>query len=1009
MTVIYSCNECGKEFNFRIKLNRHIAIIHGNQNTNKKEPDFLKAGVNLTDDEKVAHFDNLREIYFEILEKISSTEEKFDNFQKQLKVLEKSKTKPKRKRRSEKLQSFKGFDKFSDKYEDIEDDTIPEGWKSATKDASGLGKGKTVKLFWAPNGKCCASRRRALYYMAHELKSSREDIEKMSHGLFSEGWKEDPENLPKGWMYKIEAGPDYRKTLFLSPDFQYCKSTRGVLKILLNTPISDEQMDRFICKYVVTRSFLDPSGISWMNIESLPFPWRIADTNHKGKKGKLVVSPTGQVFTCSKTAKDYLDMLKDISAEEKEQLYSVLGVGNLGNVKIDNCALDIENQKENDIENGRDEDDGDSNDKKYIIKKETPCTWIVEDKYAPPNWKTSSIISTDNKNIPKRFRNPTGTFFRDRIDALKHMLQSSSYTEDDLQTMKKGLIEEDGWKTASFLPEGWMRKEVKYPSQNKTRRLYLTPTFDVFKTLEGVLSYMKENGVPESDILKFKEEGPRRRENVWNPEPDVNSWLEADFLPEKWLFNEKQSSYRTPCGKNLSSMKSVVGFMIDNKYAVEDIEHFKENSKNLKFKDSPNLPEGWKQATVNGGRDASTLMPRYLSPDGIIFNNRAKAIQFMLKNGQTQDKIEKMKEGLKDDGWEFDKHLPTGWMSKDMQSHNPPIYLSPSFDTLRKKKDAINYMIQQGCHTSEIKKLKDYVKNKSHQLKVTASSPNMKRKIIDENEDDVSGNKKQKLGKGFNDSKDETILPEGWREIKNGSQSYFISSEGERFDSRLSAVKFLIKSNTDSQTTFKLWSTLDQEGWVLGGELLPAGWRVKFHKKLFDYKYLTREMEVLGGSDEALKHITDNDEYTIDSVEIFKKWVAAMCDSLPKIKWIEDTSLPEGWRISSGLEYEIIKNNHGGLFEGRKEAIESMIKNHHTPKDIFKMWNTLHLEGWISDDENLPIGWKRKFFSEQNQHHYLSPMMEVISSSEAFLKHVSESNDYKGEVWKVEQWIKMGN
>jgi len=86
-----------------------------------------------------------------------------------------------------------------------------------------------------------------------------------------------------------------------------------------------------------------------------------------------------------------------------------------------------------------------------------------------------------------------------------------------------------------------------------------------------------------------------------------------------------------------------------------------------------------------------------------------------------------------------------------------------------------------------------------------------------------------------------------------------------------------------------------------------------------------------------------------------------------------------------------------------------MIKDHNSPRDIFRLWNTLHLEGWISDDENLPIGWKRKFFSEQNQHHYLSPMMEVVTSSQALLKHVKESNDYKAEVGKVEQWITMGN
>merc|ERR1712179_890666 len=98
MTVIYSCDKCGKEFNFRIKLNRHISIVHGNLNAIKKDPDFLKPGVNLTDDEKVTYFDNLRQEYFEVLEKITSTENKFDNLQRQLKVLEKCKSKPKKKK-----------------------------------------------------------------------------------------------------------------------------------------------------------------------------------------------------------------------------------------------------------------------------------------------------------------------------------------------------------------------------------------------------------------------------------------------------------------------------------------------------------------------------------------------------------------------------------------------------------------------------------------------------------------------------------------------------------------------------------------------------------------------------------------------------------------------------------------------------------------------------------------------------------------------------------------------
>ena len=119
-----------------------------------------------------------------------------------------------------------------------------------------------------------------------------------------------------------------------------------------------------------------------------------------------------------------------------------------------------------------------------------------------------------------------------------------------------------------------------------------------------------------------------------------------------------------------------------------------------------------------------------------------------------------------------------------------------------------------------------------------------------------------------------------------------------------------------------------------------------------------------------------------------------MSSSLPEITWKEDPSLPTGWMISTGLDYEIIKNSKGALFEGQKEAIDNMIKEHYSPGDIFKMWNTLHLEGWISDDENLPTGWKRKFFSAENQHHYLSPMMEVVTSSDTLLDIVKKSKDY---------------
>ena len=57
---------------------------------------------------------------------------------------------------------------------------------------------------------------------------------------------------------------------------------------------------------------------------------------------------------------------------------------------------------------------------------------------------------------------------------------------------------------------------------------------------------------------------------------------------------------------------------------------------------------------------------------------------------------------------------------------------------------------------------------------------------------------------------------------------------------------------------------------------------------------------------------------------------------------------------------EFIKSNNGDQFSGRKEAIDFMIKEKDSPEDIFKLWNTLHLDGWMDDADNLPTGWKKK-------------------------------------------------
>ena len=154
--------------------------------------------------------------------------------------------------------------------------------------------------------------------------------------------------------------------------------------------------------------------------------------------------------------------------------------------------------------------------------------------------------------------------------------------------------------------------------------------------------------------------------------------------------------------------------MMENGYSVEEMENFKENAKTINFKDDKSLPPGWKCGVVVAGR--GTRMHKYLSPGGDIFNNRATAVAFMMTNKSSEEDIEKMKAGLKQDGWSYDMKLPNGWMKKELQAKNTVIYLSPSLHTLRKKQQVIQYMETNGYESSEINKMKEYLKVANHNL-----------------------------------------------------------------------------------------------------------------------------------------------------------------------------------------------------------------------------------------------------------------------------------------------------
>ena len=121
------------------------------------------------------------------------------------------------------------------------------------------------------------------------------------------------------------------------------------------------------------------------------------------------------------------------------------------------------------------------------------------------------------------------------------------------------------------------------------------------------------------------------------------------------------------------------------------------------------------------------------------------------------------------------------------------------------------------------------------------------------------------------ENQDDGILPDGWKiENDENSEEVFINPAGKRFTSRRDAVEFMIKNGYAPKSIYNLWNSLDSEGWLLQSDQIPAGWRVKYYPALHDYKYLTREMNIIHSTREALlivKSCDDNEQ------ERFENWL----------------------------------------------------------------------------------------------------------------------------------------
>ena len=405
-------------------------------------------------------------------------------------------------------------------------------------------------------------------------------------------------------------------------------------------------------------------------------------------------------------------------------------------------------------------------------------------------------------------------------------------------------------------------------------------------------------------------------------------------------------------------------------------------------------------------------------------------------------------------GWKQHKEIPEGWLikisKKCWQKKYQKVYffLSETGKRIKGCRKALQYCLKNNVPKEKVKDFKEFFEitlSKGDPLREKIHSMNMKKRKSSEFE-----SKKPSIFR----SKDS--LPRGWS--SNGRKTFgdglvVITDENVKLSSFKEIIRHMKEKSFPDEDIMRIKENLtiipyrQQQG-------LAPGWTcaTMTHERGFKkHVFMTQDGEIVQGKRNAIKYMRDNDydqrfiDYLVGTFitedgwtrddSLRKGWMMRkdinhkkyflspdfkffksrihMLEFLKKNdsdhqepEWRSDPCLPSGWLISDNDGKVQISNISGTIFQSRKEAIDHMIHTQQAPVDIFKLWNTLHLEGWVSDDENLPSGWRKKYHSPDQGYHYLSPMMEVVVVESDLKKHVSADNNCSEEdIKKVEKWI----
>lgn len=831
------------------------------------------------------------------------------------------------------------------------DETIPEGWKSAKYPDNSL-----PSVFWDSNMNFFSSRAEAVRVMVGDKKKYKaKEIETMKKGLFNEGWQKHI-GLPEGWMYRASVilvsswDKSFIDQQFLSPEFEMIRNSKCVLNRLVksSTYKSESVYSKFVLNFCLDVEKDKIDSFEWIEA---PHNLRLGKFFLKSDVDEfiqIVLTKDGRLFR--NQSDDFLEDVRfdnEYLPDEKEEIsdllskhFSVKPHEKIPSVKSSNKCF-ASNVKKNTNE--------------WVDDPNLPLGW----KYRLKNFAAKS----DSKR--KMFKAPNGNILRARLQAVEYLMEIKA-TQEDINKMKSGLIEEEDWTWDARIPDNWL---LKYREKgDSTHGCY-------FMNAEG-------------EVLKNYQQAYRDL---------VEKGYDKKFLSKLQTFYKSRKGIVSTGG---DSTNEKIREIVNNENNLPDpLDTSVSQVQKLSFSDEleRSLPAGWKSVLITGGMKQR----KFEAPDGKEIIGVLEALKYMTFALVTpQADIDTVKSVLaKQEGWKTDPKIPKGWLVKKLEVYTH--FLTKEHDVLYGHGAAWKYMRDKDYPDEEISEFR-----KNFNPKPVQGKCDKLQETIDKSEDLA-------IPPGQTSSNKIKNLPAGWKFLDKYIDSHramyfnvFISPQGNVYRSLLKVLNIMVSMKYSVMDIATMKSNLLDEGWKMD-ENLPVGWL--FKKMDHRIYYLSDKFETIRGLKNAVKHLEDNKFSTLQVERISwcgkKKKEELKPTAVVKEETLEhENPLPDGWMFVDGK----LRNTDGVMFQTIREAVEHLVTHDTDPKVVYSLWNTLHLEGWVLGPSLLPMGWRIKFVGSDSHFGYqiLTREMCVLREEQEVVEYLKENEDYSlDNIRNFKEWV----